>query len=79
MSNIGVQFHLYSFKQKNSNDNYIFKHLVELFDTMCPRSSDPFCIISYYKNGSLLLRHTVFGFTAFSKWLLYLFEIFLLI
>ena len=27
--------------------------------TVCPRSSDPFYIVSYYKNGSLLLGHTV--------------------
>ena len=28
-------------------------------DTVCPRSSDPFYIVSYYKNGALLLGHTV--------------------
>ena len=27
--------------------------------TVCPRSSDPFYIVSYYINGSLLPRHTV--------------------
>ena len=28
-------------------------------DTVCPKSSDPFHIVSYYINGSLLLGHTV--------------------
>ena len=28
-------------------------------DTVCPRSSDSFYVVSYYINGSLLLGHTV--------------------
>ena len=28
-------------------------------NTVCPGSSDPFHIVSYYINGSLLLGHTV--------------------
>ena len=27
--------------------------------TVCPRSSDPFYVVSYYKNGSLLPGHTL--------------------
>ena len=28
-------------------------------DTVCPGSSDPFYIVTYYKNWSLLPRHAV--------------------
>ena len=36
---------------------------VSSFDinTVCPRRSDPFYMVTYYKNGSLLLGHTVDG------------------
>ena len=29
-------------------------------DTVCPRSSDPIYIVTYYIKWSLLLRHTVY-------------------
>ena len=32
--------------------------------TVCPRSSDPFYIVSYYINKLLLLGHTVVNFRA---------------
>ena len=34
---------------------------------MCPRGSDPFYIVTYYINGSLLLEHTVNEFTEGQK------------
>ena len=33
-------------------------------DLMCPRSSDPFYVVTYFINGSLLLGHVVFYFTG---------------
>ena len=30
-----------------------------MYSTVCPRRSDPFYIVTYIENGSLLLGHTV--------------------
>ena len=37
----------------------IRKYLENMRNTVCPRSSDTFYIVSYYKKGSLFLGHTV--------------------
>ena len=38
---------------------YFVMLIVVSLDTVCPESSDPFYIVTYYKNGSLLPGHTV--------------------
>ena len=35
---------------------------------MCPRSSDPLYIVSYFKDGSLLLGHTVVDLVYSVDW-----------
>ena len=57
-------------KLKSLKNKNVFQHLLTIVDikylylnyTVCPRSSDPFYILSYYIKWSLLLGHIVLDF-----------------
>ena len=39
--------------------SFMLEQAVRSYHTVCPRSSNPFYIVSYYINGSLILGHSV--------------------
>ena len=47
------------YKERNREIEERERYIDKIKNTICLRTSDPFYIVIYYKNGSLLLGHTV--------------------